>query len=403
MNTKRSRLLNNVEGYILELLLSTYFLHLIAGTMKIYPHYLLIVMAFVGGIIAYLTFLNRPYSILINLIISLLMITPFIIISMPFVVCVLLFTLVSWRFHVHFGLERAGNWNFLALNTIIMTSLFLVAKVYFLKPDVMAANITQIKLFILTTLIFIVLRYVLIILEGKWQNNTNMKEVTRVFGGLTLIAGAVFVLVNYAIEPVRNFILMILRLTFGKLFYLVASLFPDFDEEGTGPGQLPGGVDDGISFAPEKEITQVASESVNLSVIITIITVIILVVALVVLLRKRKRDFQESTEPMYTVRSNGRKKKKVDQAIHYDYSQATNEIRTAMQEFEEAASAATYPRFIDETVKEWFKRMKWTENDSFFSLYDRVRYGNQSISHEEVKLFINTLDEIKKVHFNENV
>lgn len=403
MNTKRSTLLKIVEGFILELLLLTYFLHLIAGTMSIHPHYLLIVMAFIGGIIAYFIFVNRAYSILINLAISLLITFPFILIGLPWIVSLLLFAFVSWRFHIHFGLERAGSWNFLALNTVIMTSLYLIAKVYLLKPDVMVANVTQIKLFVLTIFIFIALRYMLIILEGKWQNNSDVKEVTRIFGGILIAGGTVFIFIYYAIESIRNFIIKILGLTFGKLFIVIASLLPAFDEPDEGEGGMPGGVNDGISFAPEKEFTRAASETVNIGVFISVTTVIVLIIGLIILLRKRKWDFHESVGPMYTTRSDGRKKQQVTKEVSYDYSQSTHKVRQAMQQFEQAASTAKVPRFTDETIKEWFNRMKWTDTDRLLALYDKVRYGNQSISDEEATTFMETLEEIKQINFNESV
>ncbi len=400
--TRRSGLLKSVEGFILELLLVTYFLHLIVGPSSIHPHYLLIGMAFLGGLIAYFIFIKRPYTVLLNLAISLIITVPFVLTGLPWIVNIILFTIVSWRFHVHFGLERSGHLNFLALNTVIMTTLYLVAKAYLLKADVVTTNLTQIKLFVVTTLLFIGLRYAVITLEDKWQNHSGVKEITRVFGGVTLAAGAVFFFIYYAIESVRNVVLAFLGLTFGNLFITIASLLPSFEEVGEG-GAQGGGESDGITFAPEKETVRVTSESGYLGIVLLIISVILLVIFLLVFLKKRKRDYIEGDEPKATFRKKDYQRKPVQQVVQYDYSKSTNEIRMAMQRFEEAASVAMCPRFMDETIKEWFKRMKWSKNDALFSLYDQVRYGNQSISEVDKTKFIEMLNAIKQTNFNKNV
>ena len=75
----------------------------------------------------------------------------------------------------------------------------------------------------------------------------------------------------------------------------------------------------------------------------------------------------------------------------------------AYKEFEEEAQFSQAPRLSGETVKEWFSRMDWGQNDVLFNTYDKVRYGSQTVSVEEGNHFIAELDKIRNKYFVNNV
>ena len=77
--------------------------------------------------------------------------------------------------------------------------------------------------------------------------------------------------------------------------------------------------------------------------------------------------------------------------------QMRSELR--IRDFEKDAIAAKSPRFTGETVKEWFSRMGWVQNDALFDTYNKARYGSFSITEEEGRQFVSNLQEIKNKYF----
>lgn len=92
-----------------------------------------------------------------------------------------------------------------------------------------------------------------------------------------------------------------------------------------------------------------------------------------------------------------------ERQLDYDYSKALVAVRTAYKEFEEEAQSSKAPRFRAETVKEWFSRMDWVQNDALFNTYDKVRYGSHTVSADEGSHFIEELNKIKNKYFVNNV
>ncbi|WP_172369851.1 hypothetical protein [Sporosarcina jiandibaonis] len=54
-------------------------------------------------------------------------------------------------------------------------------------------------------------------------------------------------------------------------------------------------------------------------------------------------------------------------------------------------------------MKEWFERMGWEQEIQPIITYDKVRYGSLTISEEESRQFLETLNKIKINNFNKNV
>jgi hypothetical protein len=66
---------------------------------------------------------------------------------------------------------------------------------------------------------------------------------------------------------------------------------------------------------------------------------------------------------------------------------------------QEKSSVEELTRFsmflVAETVKEWFSRMDWGQNDALFNTYDKVRYGSHTVSADDGSDFIKELDKSK--------
>ena len=400
--------LKNVESFILELVLLAYPLLLVAESVLVGPHYLIIALAMVGGIGSYLLFDKISYSVLWGLFMSLLIGVPFYFVGMPIVAVVLIFVYVFWRMHTNFGLDRLFRWNFLLINTVIFTILYFITRSYLLKAQATEVNKTNVLLFVLLTALFIILRYTVVYYLGKRLPNFNLWEASKVF---TMIMGAgivTYLLVYFFIESIRTAILAVAGFVFGGIFTTIAAAVTPFidwvvayldylrykayqemePELGEAEFQM-----DEVRTIPE-------GEESSIGIYVTIAVVVLAIIIVVMILRRRNQEVGPEEVVTHKLRSFGRQKKQVASKPDYDYSMATNAVRTAYQNFEKDAHAAKYPRFAGETVKEWFSRMGWGQKEHLFVTYDKARYGDLSITEEEGRQFVKELKKITKTYIS---
>jgi hypothetical protein len=81
------------------------------------------------------------------------------------------------------------------------------------------------------------------------------------------------------------------------------------------------------------------------------------------------------------------------------YQVETSFLREKYAQFEKEANAYEYIRNKSETVREWFERMQWQVDSTFFQTYEEIRYGGKTISSEKAALFMENLELIKKESF----
>ena len=153
--------------------------------------------------------------------------------------------------------------------------------------------------------------------------------------------------------------------------------------------------------ADEKLEILSSSAEVNIGIYIAIAAAILAAIVLYLNFRQKRHVYDESDGPAYKVRLFGRsEKEKIDIEKVYDYSVASNAVRTAYQSFENDANKAKYPRFAGETVKEWFSRMDWGKNGNLFATYDKSRYGAMTLTEEEGRRFVDDLNRIREMYFS---
>ncbi|QUW21715.1 hypothetical protein JSQ81_18345 [Sporosarcina sp. Marseille-Q4063] len=402
--------LKNVESFILELILLTYPLLLISENLLLSPHYLLIAVAISIGIACYLFFQIKPYSILMGLFFSLLLTTPFYFINLPVPLTVFIFMYTSWRMHANFGLQRNSRWNFLAINTIVFTIFYFITRSYLLKAHATEINKVNVLLFLLTTILFIVLRYITILILGRRLPKFEWLETSKVFAAILGVGIATYLLIYYLIEPIRTAVLAVLGFLFGGLFMFVSTAITPFIDY----------VIDWLDYLRWKKYQEMEKPTIyntdndmdgkleifssraelNIGVYVVIGAAILAAIVLYLNFRQKRHMYDESKGPAYKVRLFGRgDKKKSDVEQVYDYSIASNAVRTAYQSFENDAHQAKHPRFAGETVKEWFSRMGWRNNENLFATYDKARYGAMTLTEEEGRRFEDDLNEIRDKYF----
>lgn len=404
--------LKNTESFILELTLLAYPLLLVAESVIIKPHFLLIALALITGIGSYLLFAMVNYSVIWGLFISLLIGLPFYFIGMPIIVFVLIFVYVFWRMHTNFGFERLLRWNFLLINTVTFTVFYFITRSYLLKAQATEVNKTNVLLFILLTALFIISRYIVIYHLGKRLPNFNFWEATKVF---TIIMGAgiaTYLFVYFFIESIRTAALSVLGFLFGGVFRITAAALTPFIEwliayhnyiKYKAYEEMEPPVLGEVEFQADEVRTIPDATETSIGIYVTIAVVVIAIIIILVILRRRTQQEESSEVVTHKLRSFGRQKKQVASKPNYAYSMATNVVRSAYQDFERDANTAKHPRFAGETVKEWFARMGWGRSEKLFVTYDKARYGDLSITEEESQKFVLALEKIKKEIFKKDV
>ena len=402
--------LKNVESFILELVLLTYPLLLISENLLVSPHYLLILLSIGVGMASYLLFHITRYSIFLALVLSLLLTIPFYFIGMSLPITVVIFMYTCWRMHANFGLQRNSRWNFLTINTIVFTIFYFITRSYLLKAHATEVNKVNVLLFLITTILFIVLRYITILILGRRLPEFEWLETSKVFAAIMGVGVATYLIIYYLLEPVRNAALAILGFLFGGLFMFVSAAITPFIDyvidwldylRFNSYQEMEPPILNFDDDADEKLEILSSSAEVNIGVYIAIAAAIIAAIVLYLNFRQKRHVYDESDGPAYKVRLFGRNEKgKTDNEQVYDYSVASNAVRTAYQSFENDAFKAKYPRFAGETVKEWFSRMDWGKNGNLFATYDKARYGAMTLTEEEGRRFVDDLNRIREMYFS---
>ena len=75
--------------------------------------------------------------------------------------------------------------------------------------------------FLITSALFLTLRFVFLLLRGRHFPNFKPKEVSKVFFGLIGIGIATYSFFHYLMDHIRNGILAIFGFLFGSLFMLI--------------------------------------------------------------------------------------------------------------------------------------------------------------------------------------
>jgi hypothetical protein len=122
---------------------------------------------------------------------------------------------------------------------------------------------------------------------------------------------------------------------------------------------------------------------------------IFLLIFIMYVLKKRRVTLdtsdEEGSSPLLTTFKSDYKEEGKQHNIAA-YSDASNTIRKKMKNLEREASLANTGRNFNENVRTWFMRMNIFEEEHFFVLYERVRYGMKDPSLEEVEYFTRRIE-----------
>jgi hypothetical protein len=183
--TERNRIrLISSERTVLELFLIVYlFLFLTTGA-GVDSHYLWLILSVGLGVVTYLLFDRIEYSLGIGILLAALLVVPLYFNGIPLVVVFMLFVYSFWRLQVNFGETKAYGWPYLVLNTIFFTFIYFVLKLFFVNANAEELMNLQVVLYLMTTVIYFILRFTVIGLIGAHLRNFNLGDAGKMFAAI---------------------------------------------------------------------------------------------------------------------------------------------------------------------------------------------------------------------------
>ncbi|KAA0966679.1 hypothetical protein FQ087_10765 [Sporosarcina sp. ANT_H38] len=410
--TERNRIrLISSERTVLELFLLVYLFLFITIDSVVGSHYLWLLLSTGMGIITYLLFSKVEYSLGIGILLAALLATPFYFNGLPLVVVFMLFVYSFWRLQVNFGETKGEGWPYLVLNTIFFTVFYFILKLFFVNANADELMSVQVVLYLLTTVIYFIIRFIVIGVIGWQLRNFNLVDMGKIFAAILGLGFITYIAVSFLMHPFRSAVIAIVGFLFSGLFILFGKgVTPLLDwynaklDEARARQLEQAEVESSYIDFSMQDGTRIfgATFSHNELFIMLGISITILV-SFILIARRRKKGRLLDKDLGNTFLSTGRTKKKKEKQLVYDYSDAFDVVRTAYKKFEEEAQYSKVPRLEGETVKEWFSRMNWGHNEVLFNTYDKVRYGSHSVTEEEGSHFVDELDKIRHNNFKNNV
>ncbi|MGG4167317.1 hypothetical protein ABEW00_07500 [Rossellomorea vietnamensis] len=137
------------------------------------------------------------------------------------------------------------------------------------------------------------------------------------------------------------------------------------------------------------------SQGLSFSWVNEVLLGLLVIAVIIYLVKKRKSSFDMAREAENSPTMMTQKivtPVEDDERDRISYSKARDVIRLSMEKLEGEAHIWGAGRQQNENVQLWFNRIGLSESERFFSLYERVRYGQSVPSQQEVDYFTNQIE-----------
>ncbi|MFD1206810.1 DUF4129 domain-containing protein [Sporosarcina contaminans] len=396
------------ERLIVELFLVSYIFIFFLGETGSYMPYIWMTIAILGGIAAFYVFKSRDYSIGYGIGLSFMMTAPLYFFGVPFVNILFFFIYTLWRMQYNFNGSRIKGWPFFFVNSIVFIVLYLLTRIIFVHNIPEPLMQQQIIIYFVSSILFYFIRMITIWVNGRRFGTLKFIETGKVFGSILGVGTIVFIAVLFILQPIRSGVIKVFSYLLNFFFSMYGKILNPIYNFITGSNRSieeEEGESEYIDFEMQDKYTVFGnSDRILFEVVSSVVVFIVLIVVIVILFKKSKKRLLAGEQMKHTFIFKGRRnEKKSVKSLRYDYSEANDKVRKAFKSFEENAQSVNSPRMVGETVREWFKRMGWGEQEIVFNLYDQVRYGSYPISNEEAEQFLKALDKIKEIFFKKDV
>jgi hypothetical protein len=267
----------------------------------------------------------------------------------------------------------------------------------------------QIFLYLLSSFLYFFIRMVTITVNSRQLGNFKVTEASRIFSYIIGLGLLSFVVVLFALDPIRRGIIGVFGFVFGGVLTLFgAAMEPILEMLKSGYTRFLEEKEEEeiifVDFEMQKELNTYGNTSSIFEYATYGLAFVVLIIIAILLIRQKgkKRDVEKIG--VYTFSFKGRKEKTEEQRqLLYDYSSARDEVRKTFEQFEKEAQEYKLSRMHGETVKEWFARMGWKQHEMILSIYNDVRYGSRTPSEIEHSTFNQEIEQIKKTFFTKEV
>ncbi|MFS0688270.1 hypothetical protein AB1K89_03315 [Sporosarcina sp. 179-K 8C2 HS] len=401
---------NLSERLIVEMFLLSYVFIFFLGEIGSAMPYVWIFISIMGGIIAYFLFYNRDYSLGYGAGLALVLTSSLLLFNAPLMNMLIFFVYILWRIQANFNGSRIQGWPFLSVNTLVFVVLFFMARLIFAHNHPKELMMQQLILFLLTSFLYFFIRMVSITVNSRQLGNFKVREASKIFGYIIGLGAAAFIVVFFVLDPVRRGVIGVLGFLFGgilTLFGKSTDSLLEFFKSGSErfiEENLEEIVEEYIDFRMDEELNTHGATSSIFEYTSLGLVLVTLIVIIIILLRKKAKKREVEQLETYSFSFKGRREKPEEhRQLLYDYSSARDEVRKTFEQFEKEAQEYNFSRLHGETVREWFSRMGWKQNEWILSIYNDVRYGSRTPSEGEHSKFLQELDHIKKTFFKKEV
>ncbi|QHE61096.1 hypothetical protein FHE72_08730 [Rossellomorea vietnamensis] len=137
------------------------------------------------------------------------------------------------------------------------------------------------------------------------------------------------------------------------------------------------------------------SQGLSFSWVNEVLLGLFVIAVVIYFVKKRKSSFDTSREKENSPTMMTQKIVTLDEdpeTEQFSYSKARDVIRLSMEKLEGEAHIWGAGRQQNENVQLWFNRIGLSESERFFSLYERIRYGQSVPSQQEVDYFTSQIE-----------
>ncbi|WHT46875.1 hypothetical protein QNH10_10880 [Sporosarcina thermotolerans] len=328
-------------------------------------------------------------------------------IGTPLMILLVFFVFVLWRIHANFNGSRINGWPFFAANSAALVFFSFVSRVFYVFENPQLIMRQMLIIYLCTSLLFYFIRMLSITVNSRQLGNFKVREAGRIFGVIMGIGTSAFLVILFALKPVRTMFIEIFSFLFGGVFGIFGRaldpiLEPQVIIEENVEEEVEGSWDD---WTPLDDPYKVFGNTSSIFEYTTLaVALVILIAVVIIIIMKKKNNRYVEKQEAYTFSFKGKKEKETKhQSLLYDYSSARDEVRKSFERFEKEAQDFKLNRLHGETVKEWFSRMGWGQNEQILTVYNEVRYGSHVPTESEQTNFMQALDQIKKSFFVKEV
>lgn len=396
---------SSASAYLLDAFLIAFILLFLEGGGEIPLAIVWLALTFITAFTAVLISWRKPYKPFPAMLAAIIIMALALAAGVDFGIVIVLAILSLYRMHARFSENEDGSegeGSFLVLFLLTMTFALIITLVNpATDPQnlIWAISVAAITFYTIARLLF---RY----LDAK-KDGAKLWHAAASGVGILFISGGAATLIYLFADKVRYVAAEVLGVIVFIVLWPFSGLYDRFGDFIASEAQSIESTEKNVEAETSDTELFPGAETVEFDYTVgTAIVVLLLLIGGILLIRKiRKNPNQKVEERVAEIsRFTTQPEAPVKTAAVHNYDMVDiHEIRKAFREFEAEVTAAERGRLSHETIREWAQREEVSVSESFFGIYDKVRYGSGGIAANDANPFLDELKQIKKILLKENV